>query len=92
MGARLLRQWVLAPLTDRAAIEERLETVGLLFVDALAREALRSALDGVRDIERLGAKIASGRATPRDVAALGVSLFRLPGVRNIVRQLPQGGG
>ena len=92
MGARLLRQWVLAPLTDRAAIEERLETVGLLFLDALAREALRSALDGVRDIERLGAKIASGRATPRDVAALGVSLSRLPEVRNIVRQLQQGGG
>jgi DNA mismatch repair protein MutS len=92
MGARLLRQWVLAPLTNRAAIEERLETVGLLFGDALAREALRSALDGVRDIERLGAKIASGRATPRDVAALGVSLSRLPEVRNIVRQLQQGGG
>jgi DNA mismatch repair protein MutS len=70
MGARLLRQWVLAPLTDRAAIEERLETVGLLFGDALAREALRSALDGVRDIERLGAKIASGRATPRDVVVV----------------------
>ena len=91
MGARLLRQWVLAPLTGRPAIEERLETVGLLFGDALAREALRSALDGVRDIERLGAKIASGRATPRDVAALGVSLSRLPEVRRIVRQLQQKG-
>ncbi len=91
MGARLLRQWVLAPLTDRASIEERLEAVGLLFGDALAREALRGALDGVRDVERLGAKIASGRATPRDVAALGVSLARLPEVRRIVRQLREGG-
>ena len=89
MGARLLRQWVLAPLTDRRAIEERLETVGLLFGDALAREALRGALDGVRDVERLGAKMASGRATPRDVAALGVSLSRLPEVRKIVRQLQE---
>ena len=92
MGARLLRQWLLAPLTSRAAIEERLDTVGLLFGDALAREALRTALDGVRDIERLGAKIASGRATPRDVASLGGSLARLPEVRKVVRQLHESGG
>ena len=92
MGARLLRQWVLAPLTDRAAIEERLETVRLLFGDAVDREALRTALDGVRDIERLGTKIASGRATPRDVAALGGSLTRLPQVRTIVRQVQETGG
>ena len=91
MGARLLRQWVLAPLTDRPAIEERLEAVALLFGDALAREALRSALDGVRDVERLGTKIASGRATPRDVAALGASLARLPEVRRIVRQVRERG-
>ncbi len=91
MGARLMRQWVLAPLTDRTAIEERLAAVGLLFGDALAREALRGALDGVRDVERLGAKIASGRATPRDVAALGASLARLPEVRRIVRQVRERG-
>src|SRR4029077_4560115 len=44
MGARLLRQWVLAPLTDRAAIEARLDVVSSLVDDLLAREALRTAL------------------------------------------------
>jgi DNA mismatch repair protein MutS len=91
MGARLLRQWMLAPLTDREAIEARLATVALLVDDALTREAMRTALDGVRDVERLGAKIASGRATPRDVAALGASLARLPDVRTGVRQLQRRG-
>ena len=91
MGARLLRQWVLAPLTDRQAIEDRLAAVRMLFVEALGREALRTGLDGVRDVERLGAKIASGRATPRDVASLGASLARLPEVRLIVRQLQERG-
>ena len=89
MGARLLRQWVLAPLTDRPAIEERLQAVGVFFGDALARESLRTALDGVRDVERLAAKIASGRATPRDVAALGASLARLPEVRAVVRRVQE---
>ncbi|MFL5614241.1 MAG: DNA mismatch repair protein MutS [Gemmatimonadaceae bacterium] len=89
MGARLLRQWMLAPLTDRTAIDERLHTVATLVEDALARADLRAALDGVRDVERLGAKIASGRATPRDVGALGASLARLPEVESIVRQIHQ---
>src|SRR5205085_5783126 len=56
--------------------------------DMLTREALRSALDGVRDVERLSAKMASGRAVPRDVGALGASLARLPEVERLVRQLP----
>ena len=42
----------------------------------VAREALRDALDGVRDVERLGGKAAAGRATPRELRALGDSLCR----------------
>ncbi|MFI5257541.1 MAG: DNA mismatch repair protein MutS, partial [Gemmatimonadales bacterium] len=80
MGARLLRQWLLAPLIDRAAIDDRLDAVSALLADASAREALRKALDGVRDVERLGGKAAAGRATPRELSALGASLARLPDV------------
>jgi DNA mismatch repair protein MutS len=80
MGARRLRQWLLAPLVLRAPIEARLDAVGALVDDGLARGALRSALDGVRDVERLAAKAAAGRATPRDLRALGDSLTRLPAV------------
>ena len=80
MGTRLLRQWLLAPLVDRARIDLRLDAVGALVNEASARDALRSALDGVRDIERLGSKAAAGRATPRELAALGTSLGRLPDV------------
>jgi DNA mismatch repair protein MutS len=54
--------------------------VAALVRDAGARDALRAALDGVRDVERLGGKAAAGRATPRDLAALGGSLARLPEV------------
>ena len=87
MGARLLRQWLLAPLIDRTRIELRLDAVGALVTDASARDALRSALDGVRDVERLGSKAASGRATPRELAALGLSLGRLPHVEAAAKRL-----
>jgi DNA mismatch repair protein MutS len=81
MGARLLRRWLLAPLVDRPAILARLDAVGALAGDALARAALREALDGVRDVERLAAKAAAARATPRELRALGDSLGRLPAVQ-----------
>ena len=87
MGARLLRQWVLSPLTDRAVIETRLDAVSALATDAIAREALRTAVDGVRDIERLAAKTAAGRITPRELRALGDSVARLPEVERVVRRV-----
>ena len=91
MGARLLRQWLLAPLIDRARIDLRLDAVGALVTDAGARDALRAALDGVRDVERLGSKAAAGRATPREMAALGVSLARLPDVESAAERLDGAG-
>jgi DNA mismatch repair protein MutS len=87
MGARLLRQWVLAPLTRRAEIEARHEAVDVLARDPLARSALRTALDGVRDVERLASKAAAGRATPRELGALGASLARLPAVEQAARRV-----
>jgi DNA mismatch repair protein MutS len=70
---------MLAPLVDRAQIEARLAAVDVLG-DTLIRAALREALDGVRDIERLSGKAAAGRASPRELRALGDSIARLPTV------------
>ena len=99
MAQRLLRQWLLAPLLERAAIEHRLDAVTVLVRDPVGRAALREALDGVRDIERLASKAAAGRATPRELRALGDSLSRLPqvaaaarGVRDHVAQGSATGG
>ena len=78
MGARLLRAWLLAPLTDPAAIATRLNAVAALVADEPRRASIREALDGVRDLERLGARAAARRATPRDLGALRTSLERLP--------------
>ena len=91
MGARLLRQWLLAPLTSRAAIEARHDAVSLFLGDGVGRAALRDALDGVRDVERLAGKVAASRATPREVRALGDSLWRLPAVRAALETLLRDG-
>ena len=91
MGARTLRQWVLSPLVAKSEIDARLDAVGSLLEQPTARGALRDALGGVRDIERLGAKAASGRATPRELRALGDSLRRLPAARAALDDAPSRG-
>ncbi len=80
MGARLLRQWLLSPLAECDAINARLDAVAALAEGGMRRAALRDALDGVRDIERLAARAAAGRANPREMGALRDSLRRLPAV------------
>jgi DNA mismatch repair protein MutS len=88
MGARTLRQWVLSPLVNKAEIDARLDAVGSFLERPTVRDSLRDALSGVRDIERLAAKAASGRATPRELRALGDSLGRLPAARGALNEAP----
>jgi len=82
MGARLVRQWLLAPLRTVNQIDRRLDAVAVLFDDLRGRERLRDALAGVRDLERLSGRTAAHRATPRDLGALRDSLVLLPDVRS----------
>ena len=91
MGARLLRQWILAPLVHRAAIDARLGAVQALIEAAIGRAMLRGTLGGIRDIERLASKAAAGRASPRELGALGGSLSRLPAVEDALRQVRAAG-
>jgi DNA mismatch repair protein MutS len=80
-GARRLRAWLTAPLRDPAAVGERLDAVEELARDGGLRGAIRAALSGVRDLERLAARAATGRATARDLAALRESAEALPALR-----------
>ena len=81
MGRRLLSQWLLAPLSVPERIDARLDAVQVMIDVGSARAGLRAALDGVRDIERLAARAAAGRANPRELGALRDSLLRLPEVQ-----------
>ena len=83
MGARLLRAWLLNPLLDAGEIRGRLAGVAELFESPDTRAAVRTALRPIRDLDRLGTKIGSGRATPREVLALGNSIRELPGLASV---------
>jgi DNA mismatch repair protein MutS len=78
VGARLLRQWLLRPLRDVVAIQDRLDAVEELAFRTLERGACRESLDGVQDIERILGRVTLGTASPRDLMALARSLRALP--------------
>lgn len=80
MGSRLLKKWLLRPLRDVVAINRRLDAVEELCTGTGLRGKLREILDEVGDTERLTSRIATGRASPRDVAALKDSLDTLPAI------------
>ncbi len=81
MGARALRQWIQRPLARSAEICARLDSVERFVQDRAALGQLRSLLTGVRDLERLIAKVDAARANPRDLKGLAASLRPLPEIR-----------
>jgi DNA mismatch repair protein MutS len=81
MGARLLAEWLTAPLTQPVAIAERHDAVAELVRDPALRGDLRQALGEAHDLERLAARVGTGRATPRDLVALARTLALLPRIK-----------
>jgi len=82
MGSRLLRDWLVRPLLDCAAIHARLEAVGELKDRIQQRVSLRTALRDVQDVARLGTRVTLGVAGPRELLALKQSLGSLPELRS----------
>ena len=78
MGGRLLRAWLLRPLTALEAIRDRLDAVEELAVKTTERGKVRETLKSILDLERLISRIALSTASPRDLVALGRSLAAIP--------------
>lgn len=81
MGARLLSEWLTSPLTLTETISERHDAVDELAGDSSLRSDLRGALGEAYDLERLAARVGTGRATPRDLVALARTLALLPRIK-----------
>jgi len=77
MGRRLLKSWLLQPLTDRSAIQARHAAVGSLARSAKRLDGMRTTLNGVRDMERLATLLTYGRSNARDLLATGHALERM---------------
>src|SRR5437879_8556510 len=85
MGARLLRHWLLRPLLDPAAVDERQAAVAALVAEPARRARLRALLRPMGDLERLTSRAALGQAHARDLVGLRACLAPLGEIRETCR-------
>ena len=84
MGARLLRKWMVLPLKDLKAIQDRQDGVaGLLATEGLLNQ-ISDLLKPVGDLERLISKVAAGRINPRELLQLKRALQQIPGIQALL--------
>ncbi len=88
MGARLLRQWLLQPLLDRAAIGARQDAIEALVEGPDTRAALRRLLKPVGDLARLTSRATLGVAHARDLVGLRACLGPLEAIRDAAAPAP----
>jgi DNA mismatch repair protein MutS len=86
MGARRLKEWILKPLVDKTAIEDRLNGVTVFHDNLMDRNDLRSQLSNIYDLERLLGRISLSACSPRDLTALKSSLAVLPEIKQILQR------
>ncbi len=84
MGTRLLRQWVVRPLTQLPVIQGRQDVVKEFVNQVSTRMSIRSHLKSIKDLERLNSRIALGVANPRDLMSLFHSLESLPKIQQFL--------
>ena len=87
MGSRLLKRWILNPLTDISLINERLSHVEAFKGSLMNLEAFRREIDAVYDLERLIGRVAAATANARDLLQLSISLSKLPEIEEILRTI-----
>jgi DNA mismatch repair protein MutS len=84
MGSRQLRKWVVLPLKEKTAINERLQIVNTFYEDGDLADKILENMRPIADLERLISKVAVGRINPRELLQLKKSLQRIVPIKEIL--------
>ena len=84
MGSRLLREWLSLPILDIPALNARYDVVQFFYDNEGALEEVRSRIGEIGDLDRIVARAATGRISPREMMQLARSLRQMAPVRNLL--------
>ena len=87
LGARQLRQWLLYPLRDVAALEARQQFIADLLAAPDCLRQARETLREVRDLERVVGRLSQTNGNARDLAGLAASLAVVPELKRVLQSL-----
>ena len=85
-GSRLLKNWLRQPLTNPIKINERLDRISEFINNPELNESMQNILRETSDLERILAKVASGKANPRDIINAGNTLAKIPTIKKLVNK------
>jgi DNA mismatch repair protein MutS len=85
MGGRMLKHWILRPLTDITKIQARLDAVSTFYEDPMVSQTFRDEISNILDLERVVSRLSLDRGTPRDLIALKSSLHKIPTLKHLLR-------
>ena len=81
MGGRMLKHWLAFPERNLSKIEARLDVVEALTKDDSIQDKMANHLSEIVDIERIVAKIATQKISPRALVQLGKSLDQITEIK-----------
>ena len=85
MGARLLKKWVLLPLKNKEAIDQRLEAVSYFIDNQAFKNEIETHIKQIGDLERLISKVPLGKINPREIRQLARALAQIEPIQFILR-------
>jgi DNA mismatch repair protein MutS len=84
MGGRAVRAMLLSPSLNSAVIDERHDFIDALLQEPDIRSQIRAGFAHLHDLERLTARAASGRLSPRELGHLRDTLGILPDLHRLL--------
>ncbi len=84
-GARLLSQWLSAPLIDAAPIEERLDAVAFFTANRRCGEDIAKLLKSVSDVARALSRLVMDRAGPRDLRSIAQAVTAYRDIADLLK-------
>ncbi|MCO5281505.1 MAG: DNA mismatch repair protein MutS [Chitinophagales bacterium] len=85
MGSRLLRRWLLLPLVDVQAIENRLDMVEYFLQHEALSQELKSQIKAIGDLERLAGKVSLQKVSPREMVQLKRALVSIANIQKLLQ-------
>lgn len=83
MGARLLRQWLAMPVLDIEELNNRYDVIQWFMENQHALEEVQSNIGDIGDLERIIARAATGKISPKEVLRLASGLSKIVPLREI---------
>lgn len=86
MGSRMLRRWLALPLKDRKPVQDRLNVVDFLLHHPKVAEETNQFLRSTGDLERIIARVAVQKISPREMMQLKRALQMIGPLRDLLEK------